>query len=95
MAGAGESNMNMGRKKFFLALALGGLVIGSSFSLRAEHWSQWRGPFFNGPNQFAVHFTFEVTPKAPSRRITLEEVGVYAVKDDKITREQFFYDGER
>src|SRR5438046_10255178 len=48
MAGAGESIMNMGRKKFFLALALGGLVIGSSFSLRAEHWSQWRGPFFNG-----------------------------------------------
>ena len=48
MAGAGESNMNMGRKKFFLALALGGLVIGSSFSLRAENWSQWRGPFFNG-----------------------------------------------
>ena len=54
-----------------------------------------RGPFFNGPNQFAVHFTFEATPKATGRRITLEEVGVYAVKDDKITREQFFYDGER
>jgi hypothetical protein len=53
-----------------------------------------RGPFFNGPNQFAVHFTFEVTPKATGQRITLEEVGVYTVKDDKITREQFFYDGE-
>src|SRR5437762_13020685 len=48
MAGAGESNMNMGRKKFFLALALGGLVIGSSLSLGAENWPQWRGPFFNG-----------------------------------------------
>jgi ABC-type transporter Mla MlaB component len=54
-----------------------------------------RGPFFNGPNQFAVHFTFDVTPKATGQRITLEEVGVYAVKDDKITREQCFYDGER
>jgi hypothetical protein len=54
-----------------------------------------RGPFFNGPNQFAVHFTFDVTPKATRQRITLEEIGVYAVKDDKITREQFFYDGER
>ena len=53
-----------------------------------------RGPFFNGPNQFAVHFTFDVTPKATGRPITLEEVGVYTVKDDKITREQFFYDGE-
>ena len=50
---------------------------------------------FNGPNQFAVHFTFEVTPKATAQLSTLEEVGVYTVKDDKITREQFFYDGER
>jgi ABC-type transporter Mla MlaB component len=54
-----------------------------------------RGPFFNDPHRFAVHFTFDVTSKATGQRITLEEVGVYAVKDDKITREQFFYDGER
>jgi hypothetical protein len=54
-----------------------------------------RGPFFNGPNQFAVHFTFDVTPKATGQRVTLEEVGVYTVKDDKITREQFFYEGNR
>ena len=59
------------------------------------HGETVRGPFFNGRNQFAVHFTFEVTPKATGRRITLEEVGVYTVEDDKITREQFFYDGER
>jgi hypothetical protein len=49
---------------------------------------------FNGPNQFAVHFTLEVTPKATGQGITLEEVGVYTVKNDQITREQFFYDGE-
>ena len=54
-----------------------------------------RGPYFNGPNQFAVHFSFDVTPKATGKRITLEEVGVYTVKDDKITREQFFYAGDR
>jgi hypothetical protein len=55
-----------------------------------------RGPYFNGPNQFAVYYTFEVTPKATGKRVTLEEVGVYTVnKDDKITREQFFYYGER
>ena len=59
------------------------------------HGEKVRGPYFNGPNQFAVHFTFEVTPKATGQRITLEEVGVYTVKDAKITREQFFYDGER
>ena len=49
-----------------------------------------RGPFFNNPNQFAVHFTFEVTPKATGQRITVEEVGIYTVKDSKIAREQFF-----
>ena len=54
------------------------------------------GPFFNGanPDQFEVYFTLDVTPKATGKRITLEEVAVYTVnKDDKITREQFFYEG--
>jgi hypothetical protein len=32
---------------------------------------------------------------ATRQRITLEEVGVYTVKNDKVMREQFFYDGER
>lgn len=53
------------------------------------------GPFFNGPDQFAVRFVFEVTPKATGKRRTLEELAVYWVKDDKIAREQFFYDGDR
>ena len=55
------------------------------------------GPFFNGasPNQFSVYITLDVTPKATGKRITLEEVAIYTVnKDDKITREQFFYEGE-
>src|SRR5277367_6366759 len=53
------------------------------------------GPFFNGanPDQFVVFFTLDVTPKATGQRITREEVGVDTVKNDKITREQFFYDG--
>ena len=54
-----------------------------------------RGPFLNGSDQFAVHFTFEITPKATGQRITVEEVGVYTVKDSKITREQFFNEGPR
>jgi len=53
-----------------------------------------RGPFFNGPNQFAAHFTFEVTRKATDKHVTLEEVDIYTVRGDKIAREQFFYDGE-
>ena len=64
---------------------------------------QVRGPFFanaadaagRSSGDFAVHFTFEVTPKATGRRTTLEEVGVYTVKDDQITREQFYYEGSR
>jgi hypothetical protein len=60
------------------------------------HGETVAGPFFNGanPNQFAVYFTLDITPKATGKRITLEEIGIYTVnKDDKITREQFFYDG--
>jgi len=56
------------------------------------------GPFFNraNPDQFAVYFTFDLTPKATGKRITFEEVAVYTVgKDDKITREQFFNDEAR
>ena len=53
-----------------------------------------RGPFFNGPDQFAVHFTHKVTPKATGQQITLEEVGVYTVNgDDLVTGEQFFFTG--
>jgi len=55
------------------------------------------GPFFNSasPDQFTVYFTLDVTPKKTGKRMTLQEIGVYTVnKDDKITREQFFYDGE-
>jgi hypothetical protein len=58
------------------------------------HSERVRGPYFNGPNQFAVHFTFDITRKGTSKREMIEEVGLYTVsRDDKITREQFFYDG--
>jgi hypothetical protein len=54
------------------------------------------GPFFNSanPDQFVIYFTLDVTPKDTGKRITLQEVAIYTVKDDKITREQFFYDGK-
>lgn len=59
------------------------------------HGEKVRGPFFNGPSngpsgQFAVHFTFKVTPKSTNVRITQEEVAVYTVQDEKIVREEFF-----
>jgi len=60
------------------------------------HGETVAGPFYNGanPDQFVVYFTLDITPKATGKRITLEEVGVYTVKNDLIIREQFFYDGE-
>jgi hypothetical protein len=61
------------------------------------HGETVAGPFYNGanPDQFVVYFTLDVTPRSTGKRITLEEVGIYTVKNDLITREQFFYDGER
>src|SRR5262245_46982744 len=38
------------------------------------HGETLRGPFFNGGNQFAVHFTFDITRKATGKRETIEEV---------------------
>ena len=62
------------------------------------HGETVRGPFYNGAiatdNQFAVYFTLDVTRKSTGQRVTLEEVGIYTVDDDKITREQFYYAGE-
>ena len=48
------------------------------------------GPFV-GDGQFAVRFTFEVTPKMTGQRTTMIEVGIYTVEDDKITKEEFYY----
>ena len=57
-----------------------------------------RGPFFLGdPNatsgRFGVYTAIEFTPKAGGERQRHEEVGLYTVKNDTITREEFFYDG--
>jgi hypothetical protein len=71
---------------------------------KSENWAEDKtihsetvaGPFYNAanPNQFMVYFVFDVTLNATGRRVTRDDVGVYTVKDDLITREQFFYDGE-
>jgi SnoaL-like domain len=65
-------------------------------SNKTFHGETVAGPFYNraNPDRFVVYFTLDITPKSTGKRITLEEVGVYTVKNDKITREQFFYDGE-
>lgn len=61
------------------------------------HGETVAGPFFNGanPDQFVVYFTLDITIKATNQRLTRDEVGIYTVnRSDKISREQFFYDGD-
>ena len=55
------------------------------------------GAFFCGdPNsksgQFAVYQAYTFTPKKGGPSLKHDEVGLYTVKNDMITREEFFYD---
>lgn len=48
------------------------------------------GPYVHPPNRFAVRFEAEVTQIASGRRMTLREIAIYSVEDDRIVREEFF-----
>lgn len=54
-----------------------------------------QGGEVNGPfphsDRFIVHFKFDVTPKQSGQRMTMEEMGLYTVKNGKIVKEEFFY----
>ena len=57
-----------------------------------------RGPFFLGDadansGRFGVYAAIEFSPKAGGKRERHEEVGLYTVKNDVVTREEFYYDG--
>ena len=55
------------------------------------HSANTQGPFPNG-DRFAVHFTYDITAKhLDNRRMVMDEVALYTVKDGKIVREEFFY----
>src|SRR5579884_1292629 len=55
------------------------------------HSANVEGPLVAG-SHFAVTFKLDVTFKPQSKRFTMEEVAVYKVANDKIVREEFFYD---
>ncbi|HEY2445215.1 MAG TPA: nuclear transport factor 2 family protein [Rhizomicrobium sp.] len=48
------------------------------------------GPYVNG-DQFVVRFKMDMTIKASGERRTMDEVGLYTIKDGKIAEERFFY----
>ena len=54
------------------------------------HSASVDGPYVNG-DKFAVYFKYDVTMKSDSKRIKMDEVGVYTVADGKVTHEEFLY----
>lgn len=59
------------------------------------HGGENRGPYFFGPDRFAVWMSIDLTPKAgptAGQRTKMEEVCVYTVKDGKISNVDFMYD---
>lgn len=50
------------------------------------------GPYVHG-DRFAVRFLMDVTPKAGGQRMTMDEIGLYTLRDGKIAEEDFFYGG--
>ncbi|MBI1367894.1 MAG: nuclear transport factor 2 family protein [Planctomycetes bacterium] len=59
------------------------------------HGEKVVGPFFHGPDKFATKTIFDITRKATGQRVQLEEITVYTVKNDLITREEFFFGGDQ
>ena len=60
------------------------------------HGSEVTGPYPHD-DRFACVFKFDVTAKdgpMAGQRMQMEEVGVFAVKNDKVVREEFFYSME-
>lgn len=54
------------------------------------HGASAEGPYV-GSTGFAVKFRMDVETKSAGKRETMEEVGVYTVRDGKIVREEFMY----
>ena len=54
------------------------------------HSAEANGPYV-GENQFAVEFKYDVTHKPSEKRIQMEEMALYTVKNGKIVHEHFYY----
>ena len=56
------------------------------------HSAVVEGPYVHG-DQFVVRFKMDMTIKASGERRSMDEVGVYTVRNGKIVEERFFYGG--
>jgi ketosteroid isomerase-like protein len=55
------------------------------------HSAEVDGPFLGDGDRFAVYFNYDITSKPTNKRVKMEEMALYTVKDGKIARAQFFY----
>ena len=55
------------------------------------HSASVTGPWPHG-DRFVVGFNYDVTNKPSGKRMKLDEVALYTVRDGKIVQEEFFYD---
>jgi hypothetical protein len=60
------------------------------FDNHTVHSGETDGPFPNG-DHFCVRFKYDITNKKSNERFQMEEIALYTVKDDKIVREEYFY----
>ena len=56
------------------------------------HTAAVTGPWPHG-DRFIVGFQYDVTNKPSGNRMKMDEVGLFTVRDGKIIREEFFYQG--
>ncbi len=54
------------------------------------HSAGVKGPYL-ADHEFVVHYNYDVTFKPANRRMQMQELAHYTVKDGKIVREEFFY----
>lgn len=54
------------------------------------HSASVEGPMVAG-SHFCVRFTMDITNKPSGKRMTMDELAVYQVKDGRIIQEDFFY----
>ena len=55
------------------------------------HEASVEGPWPHGEDKFAVRFNYDVTNKPSGQRYKMDEVGVFTLENDKVVREEFFY----
>ena len=54
------------------------------------HGVKVEGPYVNG-DDFTVRFVMDITDKSNGQRHTMDEIGLYRLRDGKIAEERFFY----